>query len=276
MRLPYPCVAFEAPWEKGEDGPQYMGDFLQSTMTKRIALCWDSRHFEPLQGINHFFDIFEDGGVFVLPLYWGPEHKKWTVALGGSFVPYGVELNKADLSGGMPATRIANAAKIAAGHAHAKSMQIRSEPFPIMPEFYEWAVATYGSREKANAQIILDSHDEVMMLIQACSVINCANVTTSDVEAPVALNKKRLASGKQPFFSYKVLELAEERKATSRGGSGSHHASPRMHLRRGHLRQLERKVIWVRPAMINAESTRGVVHKDYSVAPPISKKGVLL
>ena len=46
------------------------------------------------------------------------------------------------------------------------------------------------------------------------------------------------------------------------------HTSPRMHLRRGHLRQLERKVVWVRPAMINAESTRGVVHKYYGVVPP--------
>lgn len=44
-----------------------------------------------------------------------------------------------------------------------------------------------------------------------------------------------------------------------------------MHLRRGHLRQLERKVVWVRPAMVNAESTRGVVHKDYGVVAPTSE-----
>ena len=269
MRLPYPCVAFEAPWDKGEEGPAYMGEFLQSTMTKRIALCWDSRQFEPVAGLNRFFDTFEEGGVFVLPLYWGPEHKRWTVALGGAFIPYGVQIDKLNLGEALPATKIANAAQLAAGRAHAKSMQFRAEPFPILPEFYEQAIATYGSRDKANAQIILDSHDEAMVLIQACSVINCANVSTADIEAPAAINKKRQASGKQPFFTYKVLELAEDRKPASRGGgSGGHHASPRMHLRRGHLRQLERKVVWVRPAMINAESTRGVVHKDYSVAPP--------
>ena len=81
-------------------------------------------------------------------------------------------------------------------------------------------------------------------------------------------HKKRQASGKQPFFTYKVLELTEERKASDHREFGGHHTSPHMHLRRGHLRQLERKVVWVRPAMINAESTRGVVHKDYGVVPP--------
>ncbi|OFA05647.1 hypothetical protein [Duganella sp. HH101] len=271
MRLPFPCVAFEAPWDKGQEGPEYIGEFKQSVMTKRIALCWDARQFEPMPGLNSLLDAFKDGGVFVLPIYWGPEHKKWTVALGGAFVPYGSELDRVDLDTALPATKIANAAKIAAGHAHAKSMQFRSEPFPILPEFYENAIATYGSRDKADAQILVDAHDEVMVLIQACSVINCANVTTSDIDAPIVLNKKREASGKQPFFSYKVLELAEERKAHGGNGAGGHHASPRMHLRRGHLRQLERKVVWVRPAMINAESPRGVVYKDYSVVPPRSE-----
>lgn len=271
IRLPFPCVAFEVPWDKEREGPEYIGDFRQSPMTKRIALCWDARQFEPLPGLNSLLDAFEEGGVFVLPIYWGPEHKKWTVALGGAFVPYGCELSSLDLGDAMPASRIANAAKIAVGQSHEKSKQFRSEPFPILPEFYERAIATYGSRAKADAQIILDASDEVMVLIQACSVVNCANVSTSDIEPTASINKKRRASGKQPFFSYKVLELTEERSVHGRGNAGGQHASPRMHLRRGHLRQLERKVVWVRPALINAESTRGIVHKDYGVAPPQSE-----
>ena len=265
VRLPFPCVAFEAPWDKDEDGPAYMGEFKQSLATKRIALCWDAPQFEPMPGLNSFFDAFPDGGVFVLPIYWGPEYKKWTVALGGAFIPYGNELHKLNLDEVMPATRIANAAKIAAGHATEKSMQFRSEPFPIMPEFFERAISSYGSRDKANAQIIVDSHDEAMVLVQACSVINCANVTTAEIAAPAILNKKRQANGKQPFFSYKVLQLSDERRECGKGGTGGQHASPRMHLRRGHLRRLESKVIWVRPTMINADSKRGAVLKDYAV-----------
>jgi hypothetical protein len=268
VRLPFPCVAFEAPWEKEEAGPAYMGEFRMTLANKRIALCWDAPQYTPLPGLNSFFDGFDEGGVFVLPIYWGPEYRKWTVALGGAFIPYGGELQRLTLDEAKPASRIANSAQIAAGHAHEKSMQFPAEPFPILPEFYERIVASYGSREKANAQILVDSHDESMALVQACSVINCANVTTADVEAPAALNKKRQASGKQPFFSYKVLQLAEDRKPAGRAGAGGQHASPRMHLRRGHLRRLEHKTVWVRPAMINADSTRGAVLKDYSVARP--------
>lgn len=106
-----------------------------------------------------------------------------------------------------------------------------------------------------------------MVLIQACSVINCANVTTEEIAAPAFLNKKRLAKGKQPFFSYKILQLSEDRRPRSETGADGKHASPRMHLRRGHLRRLEKKVVWVRPAMVNADSKRGAVVKDYHVPP---------
>jgi hypothetical protein len=78
-------LVFEAPWDKDGAGPAYMGEFRQSSATRRIALCWDDRQFEPMPGLNSLFDAFEDGGVFVLPIYWRPEYKKWTAALGGMF-----------------------------------------------------------------------------------------------------------------------------------------------------------------------------------------------
>lgn len=266
VRLPFPVVAFESPWVSEEEGPAYMGEFRQSDATKRIALCWDTRAFEPLPGLNSLFDAFEGGGAFVVPIYWTPEFGTWTVALGGMFIPYENELHRPTLADALPATRIANEAKIAAGHVHKKSMQFRAEPFPMLPEVYEGTVALYGSREKADAQIMLDANDELMVLIQACSVINCANVTTADISASPALNKKRRATGKQPFFSYKVLQLSDDHPGPG-GSGGGHHASPRMHLRRGHLRRLESKAVWVRPAMVNANSPRGVVSKDYGVPP---------
>lgn len=42
VRLPFPCIAFEAPWDKEEDGPEHIGDFKQTPATKRIALCWEA------------------------------------------------------------------------------------------------------------------------------------------------------------------------------------------------------------------------------------------
>lgn len=72
--------------------------------------------------------------------------------------------------------------------------------------------------------------------------------------------------GKQPFFSYKVLQLREEKSRQVADISGGTHTSPRMHLRRGHLRRLENKTIWVKPAMVNASAQHGIVVKDYSVS----------
>lgn len=114
---------------------------------------------------------------------------------------------------------------------------------------------------------MLDSHDEITMLIQACSVINCANVSMVDIGVPTALNRKRQEKGKQPFFSYKVLQLSDARRESRTGDGGSRHASPRLHLRRGHLRRLASKVVWGRPSMVNPGSRIGVVLKDYAVPP---------
>lgn len=267
-RLPFPCVAFEAPWAK-DDGIEQLGEFRQTPATKRIALCWEaSPEYELLPGLNSILDAFPEGGVFVVPIYWGPEHRRWTVALGGTFLPYENTVQDLKLDEALPASRIAHAAAIEAGLAKPKAKQFRAEPFYLLPEFYEKTLAAYeGNREKAYAQIMLDSRDETMMLVQACSVINCANVTTAEVSAPAALNKKRHENGKQPFFSYKVLQLSDERREAGKDSAGGSHASPRMHLRRGHLRRLENKVVWVRPAMINAGAKTGAVLKDYAVQP---------
>lgn len=267
-RLPFSCVAFEAPWEK-EDGIEQLGDFQQTPATKRIALCWEARpEYELLPGLNSILEAFPEGGVFVLPIYWESEHGRWTVALGGLFVPYENAMQDMKVEESLPASRIAHAATIKAGLTKSKAKHFRAEPFYILPEFYEKTLAAYGGdREKAYAQIILDSRDEVQTVVQACSVINCANVTTAEISAPTALNKKRQEKGKQPFFTYKVLQLSDERRDVGKTGAGGSHASPRMHLRRGHLRRLESKVVWVRPAMVNAGANTGAVLKDYAVQP---------
>ncbi|MCT7328020.1 hypothetical protein [Ralstonia mojiangensis] len=268
VRLPFPCVAFEAPWDK-EDGIEQLGEFEQTPATKRIALCWEARpEYELLPGLNDILHAFPEGGAFVLPIYWGPEFKKWTVALGGMFIPYENTAHERPMDESLPASRIANMATVEAGLARPKAKQFRAEPFYVLPEFYEKTLASYGGdKEKTYAQIILDSRDEALMLVQVCSVINCANVTTAEIGAPVALNKKRTEKGRQPFFSYKVLQLSDDHRVAGRAGVGGTHASPRMHLRRGHLRRLESKVVWVRPAMVNAGTSDGAVLKDYAISP---------
>lgn len=204
----------------------------------------------------------------MVPIYWSPEVQHWTVAFGGAFVPYHNTVITRTLEEATPSSRLAAEALITAGRATPTSMQFQAEPFVLLPEGYAEILEKHdGNREEVFAQIMLDSHDEIMMLIQACSVINCANVSMADIGAPAALNKKRREKGKQPFFSYKVLQLSDERRESRTGDGGSSHASPRMHLRRGHLRRLDSKVVWVRPSMVNPGSRTGVVWKDYALPP---------
>lgn len=275
-RLPYPCVAFESSYERQDDIVQ-IGDFDQSPATKRIALCWEAvPGYEIVPGLYKILDMYPEGGVFVVPIYWGPKDAKWTAALGGSFFPYNNRLRKVPIDGTLPISQIANSALMEAGLGKSNAMQYLCEPFYLFPELFDHAVEQFGSIEKAYASISIDSRDETMALIQACSVMNCANVATSEIHASSALNKKRTANGKQPFFTYKVLEITEERKETKKGVGGLDHSSPRMHLRRGHLRRLENKAVWVRPALINAESTSGAVFKDYAIKGMIKGDEVIL
>jgi hypothetical protein len=269
LRLPFPCVAFEAPWET-EDGVEMLGDYEQAPSTRRIALAWEANpNYELIPGMNSILNYAPEGGVFVVPIYWANRDQRWQIPLGGVFVPYNNTVRDVDIEHSLPASRIAHAAMSEAGRVGKKAKQYSGEPFNLFPEMHDSILASLGSDpDKVAAQIILDANDEVQTVIQACSVINCANVITADVNAPTALNKKRQEKGKAPFFSYKVLQLTDERRAyTNSEGKGTH-GSPRMHLRRGHLRQLKERTVWVRPAMINANSDAGAVYKDYAVPAP--------
>ena len=267
MKLPYPLVAFEAPWEPEEAALINDGEFKQQRSNRRISLCWEaSPKYQLLPGLNDVLKSFPKGGIFVVPIYWMPDHQGWFVGIGGCFVPYENEVFQRKNEESPLASQLANQASINAGLAEEDSLHYRAEPFYLLPELFHRAVNNAGGEtDTVYAHMLLDSRDETTMMIQACSVLNCANVTTGIVYPPAALNKKRTAKGKKPLFSYHVLQLSDERKADKSASAGGNHASPRMHLRRGHLRRLQNKTVWVRPAMINIGSNVGSVAKDYSI-----------
>lgn len=103
--------------------------------------------------------------------------------------------------------------------------------------------------------LVIDLVDEVRATYQFCAAVNCSNVRIGRIEASAALNRKRLRNGRQLYFDCHVLEgdfSAET--ASTRSGT---HASPRMHVRRGHIRRLgERagyKVIWINATMVGGK-----------------------
>lgn len=92
------------------------------------------------------------------------------------------------------------------------------------------------------------------------AVLNCVNVKTETVEAPERLNKKRERNGKLPIYSYKTLVLRPP--AARRADGGGTHESPRVHLRRGHIKRRKTGNFWWQPCVVG-DPRRGVVMKDY-------------
>lgn len=108
--------------------------------------------------------------------------------------------------------------------------------------------------------------ERIAALFKFLAALSCSNTIAADVPAPAALNRKRQAKGKTPFFSYKVLQIAAGQSRSSQHTSaGGTHASPRAHLRRGHIRRLPTgQTTWVNACMVG-QMARGMVAKDYRI-----------
>jgi hypothetical protein len=268
LRLPFPVTVFEAPWRKADIMPAAtVAGVQESLSTRRIALCWEiTADHTPVTGLKEaplFRQHYPEGGVFIYPIFYSDELKTWNPGAGGTFVPREFRIPEGHERTRM--TRMMQDVKKSAGRLHRNTFEHFAEPFVLLEEMFQLMVMeSRGDVDAALARLTYDANDEVHMAIQACAVLNCANVETVDVAPSKGANAKRVASGKSPFFTYKVLQVAAVKIASSEKGSGSHSA-PRTHLRRGHIRRLENRVAWVRPAIVNAGSERGTVAKDYRI-----------
>lgn len=113
-----------------------------------------------------------------------------------------------------------------------------------------------------------ESHDIEMMvgISKAVEVFSCTNVTVIEHQPPKFINSLRTKKGKVPFFSYRTLHITGER--TEIEGDPEQkgtHASPRLHLRRGHIRRLPNGTrTWVRHCLVGDKS-KGLALHDYHV-----------
>jgi hypothetical protein len=103
------------------------------------------------------------------------------------------------------------------------------------------------------------------VVVELLCFLACSNAEIStEPNNREKLNAKRLKKGKPPFYSYKVLTIAQNDGSSSRGITGNGR-SPRVHLRRGHIRRLADRTVWVNSAVVGDKS-KGLVNKDYAVS----------
>ena len=123
-----------------------------------------------------------------------------------------------------------------------------------------------GSREIGKAQ----KEDEMgnlmvstQIIYELCAALTCNNITTERFcSYPRALRRKN--NKKKPIFEYHVLTI-KPGKSQAGAAQGGTHASPRVHLRRGHRREYKPgSFTWVQPCVVGSKEL-GIVHKDYAV-----------
>lgn len=99
-------------------------------------------------------------------------------------------------------------------------------------------------------------------LSQVCAALACTNVTTEVIRPNREARAARPAS---TLFDYHVLMIDPSKEQNPSEDHGGTHASPRTHLRRGHIRRLAwGPRVWVNSCVVNPGAV-GTVNKDYAV-----------
>lgn len=254
LRLPFPCVALEY------EARGAINDAIETRSSRRIALAWDLRH-----GVPNFvqlvtgFDARPQQALVVQSLAFIDDMDLWTPVMG---------LVRLDLDDDVLLATIAEHAL--ADPAHMALVQHRLTPqksndlvqsystqaiaYPVPPVFRS---ATPNTAQMLS-NISADTDDELLAVIAFAALTSCANVEFDVLPAAKKLNTKRAAKNKEPFYDVRVLMLAGQgyrATAISSGKLGEliDSGSPkRTHLRRGHVRKLPGKNVWINAAVINA------------------------
>lgn len=103
------------------------------------------------------------------------------------------------------------------------------------------------------------------VILTLMAALACSNSSIIDDVSPSKVKQDmRKRKGKYPLFSYKVLTIdTQNTNSGAASGIGTHN-SPRIHLRRGHIRRLPNKTVWINACLVGDKS-KGMVTKDYRV-----------
>lgn len=126
----------------------------------------------------------------------------------------------------------------------------------------------YGKKSEIEEDI-----GDLSMIHVALMMLNCKNIVTEKVVAPVKLNNKRRKNGKQELFDYHVLNVVLPKKKQGYHEWAEPVGHNRVHLCRGHFKEYTAEhplfghyvgMYWWQPH-VRGQNHKGVVMKDYKV-----------
>lgn len=118
------------------------------------------------------------------------------------------------------------------------------------------------TKEEIEKRAALSTRPLMAIFAQACAALECTNVGTE-----VLRPNREAIKARAPLDSYEyhVLTIEPNEERVPSQERGGHHASPRTHLRRGHIRHLSSgKKVWVNSCLVNPG--HGMIEKDYVLA----------
>lgn len=274
-RLPYPLTAIETRWTR--DSADMM-DSLQSehqsklskisvnVSTRRISLAFEVGA-EFLDEITDDHEVLkkassalkyasgervqEPVGRITISIYYLDAVKRWEVVSAGLFQIYDPNLIGVKSESSAYEDDIVAMLKKHGVDTKKARKGIPYAPVMILPKSYQ---LNYGIRGNTALQgVHHDVANEANWIQDLVTALSCQNVKTERDEPSAFLQKERKKAKKPPLFSFHYLTVSGSQVGAERGeGTGQGHASPRTHLRRGHIRRLsDERTTWVNEAIIN-------------------------
>jgi hypothetical protein len=242
-RLPYPVVALEYPctYTMGTD---HLIAKKELASSKRIALAVETEAILALAP-DYLGPMVEKSplppGFWVFPISWSDDANVWTPPPSCMYFPRG-------------------------GNNDIKFLR-RDQFVHVLPLGED--AYSYYPKEEHQLRAASDVADEALAVMHLLIALSLDKGRHETLPAPEKLNRKRAKRKKPPLFEYKVLDIVADvlspPKEVIHGREGHHHASPRMHTRRGHVRKLASgKATWIRNAIVG-KPKRGEVIKQYAV-----------
>jgi hypothetical protein len=115
--------------------------------------------------------------------------------------------------------------------------------------------------EETRRAMYADMFDDIGALVDFLAALSCRNV----VAGAGHKDKAGISNGCRPFDEYKRLVLTNRGEKSDGVDNyiGERHG-PREHLRRGHIRRLEKGNVWVNSTIVNA-GAEGKIYKEYQL-----------
>jgi hypothetical protein len=255
LKLPFPVIAAEYGVKK-----PVIETEKDKPSTKRISLAID---IQKCPEIFEFFQLPRTNTILIWPLFYMDHISSWVPHHCGISIPVDQVIKKIDVDLSDEEVQLLQ-------DFNAKSIPIDFD-YDLLPlgEIYDLMKVEIPNPIEFRIRNFRDLADELFAILQLCMVLNCQNIETITIPAPVKLNKKRAEKKKLPLYEYKVLQISKINKVKTNNLNPTK-ISPRMHIRRGHPRRIfnenheVKKLIWIESCIVGNKNN-GILEKSYTI-----------